>query len=118
MKAILLLCLIVSISSFDLIKGGLCLMGNEKIRSLVKDSISNIKNQEYSQLINLILTNYKDIKNILIQCFKEDNFEKDENDDVILKCMDYDKCIHNCEEYHPKSNLCRAACVQWACPKN
>ena len=106
MKAILLLCLLVSISSFDILKVTKCVWKDEQVQLF----FSYLKNHEYSKIKNL---NFKDLVNMLFQCFNSENSEKD--DDVVLKCMDYNECLHMCEEKHNNSKLCRAACVQWAC---
>ena len=79
MKAILVLCLLASISCFNIINAGICLIGNEKIRTVAGEVISSIKEKDFGKIFSLIILNFSEIKEIVSKCLKE------ENDDVLLK---------------------------------
>ena len=114
MKAFLVLCLLVSISSFDFFKTGFCLLGNEKLRTIAKDVISSLKSQDFTNAISLVISNLEEIKNIVVDCLELDK-KNDDDDDIVLQCKTYEECLQDCATYHPKSNLCKAACVFSSC---
>ena len=64
MKAILLLCLIVALNC-NLMDTGFCLIRNDKIKSLVSQVIDTIKNKNFSKLIQIALSNFKEVKSIV-----------------------------------------------------
>ena len=110
MRVFLVLCLLVSISSFDLLTTGICLFTHKKLRTLVKDAIDTIKEEDFGKLLNLVLSNIGEVKSIVQECIE---------DDISLQlqlCENYDECIKRCDEKFKGSQLCYAKCAQYACP--
>ena len=79
MKAILVLCLLASISCFNIINAGICLVGNEKVRYIAKEVISSIKEKDLGKILSIIISNFSELKDIISNCLK------DENDDIMLE---------------------------------
>ena len=72
MKALLFLYLLASISCFNLLNAGLCIFGNEKIISLAGNIISSVKDKDFGNVINLLLSNFSELKNIVANCLESE----------------------------------------------
>ena len=108
MRVFLVLCLLVSISSFDLLSTGICLFTHKKLRSIVKEAIDTIKEEDFGKLFSLVLSNIGEVKSIVQECLE---------DDISLQlCETYDECIKRCDEKYKGSKLCYAKCAQTSCP--
>ena len=109
MRVFLVLCLLISISSFDLLTTGICLFTHKKLREIVKDAIDTIKEEDFGKLFSLVLSNIGEVKSIIQECIE---------DDISLKvCQNYESCIKNCDDRYNGSKLCYAKCVQHRCPE-
>ena len=93
MKAILILCLLVTLNC-DIISTAFCLIENEKIRSFAKEAISKIKNKKYADLPTLVISNFSSLKDAVISCIGQ----KEEEDEVVLKDFftRYRLCLQKC----------------------
>lgn len=80
MKGILVLCLLASISCFNIINTGICLIGNEKVRTVAGDIFSSIKEKDFGKLLNVLLSNFSELKDIVSKCIKAGK-----DDDIVLK---------------------------------
>ena len=108
MRVFLVLCLLASISSFDLLTTGICLFTHKKLRALAKDVIDTIKEKDFGKLLSLVLSNIGEVKSIVQECIE---------DDISLQiCQNYDSCIKHCDEKYKGSKLCYAKCAQNRCP--
>ena len=103
MKAILLLCLIAALNC-NLMDTALCLIRNDKIRSLVTEVIDTVKNKNFSKLIEIALSNFKEVKSIALNCL---------NDEPILKQQDW-RDVAACRIACGKDHDCLIDCVRAA----
>ena len=109
MRVFLVLCLLVSITSFDLLTTGICLFTHKKLRAIVKESIDTIKEEDFVKLFSIVLSNIEEVKSIFQECIE---------DDISLQlCENYDECKKRCDEKYKGSKLCYAKCAQYACPE-
>ena len=93
MKAILILCLLASISCFNIINAGICLVGNEKVRTIAKEVITSIKENDFEKILSIISTNFAELKDIVFNCLKDDN------NDIILKRKQGELFVRRCPNY-------------------
>ena len=107
MRVFLVLCLLVSISSFDLLTTGICLFTHKKLRTIVKDIIDTIKEEDFGKLFGLVLSNLGEVKSIVQECI--------EDDISLQKCKTYEECIKDYDKYFRSSKLCYAKCEQQNC---
>lgn len=98
MKAILVLCLLASISCFNIINAGICLVGNEKVRTIASEAISSIKEKDFDKILRIIISNFSELKDIVSKCLK------DENDDIKLKAI---RCPPYCCGHNTMCNFCK-----------
>ena len=109
MRVFLVLCLLVSITSFDLLTTGICLFTHKKLRAIVKEAIDTIKEEDFGKLFSIVLSNIEEVKSIFQEC---------KEDDISLQfiCENYGECKKRCDEKYGGSKLCYAKCAQYACP--
>ncbi len=93
MKAFLVFCLFASISCINIINTGICLVGNEKVRTIAKEVISSIKEKDLRKILSIIISNFSELKGILSKCLK------DENDDIVLETKYLGSFIIPCQHY-------------------
>ena len=72
----------------------LCLIRNDKIKSLVTEVMDTLKSKNFSKLIQIALSNFKEVKSIVLNCVNDD--------EPILKTSNYDwrdviACRRACE---------------------
>ena len=109
MRVFLVLCLLISISSFDLLTTGICLFTHQKLREIVKDAIDTIKEEDFGKLFSLVISNIGEVKSIVQECIE---------DDISLKaCQNYESCIKYCDDRYKGPKLCYAKCAQNRCPE-
>ena len=84
MKAILVLCLLASISCVNYIETLGCVITNPKVISLAGEVIKTIKSKEFEKLIPLAIQSFSELKDIVTKCLNP-------RDEVVLK---ESKCYH------------------------
>ena len=87
MKAILVLCLLASISCGNVLT---CLMQDPKITKTAGKIITAITQKEYQKIITILSENFFDIVQDVMKCFTD----KDDDDDVVLMVTAPDGCKH------------------------
>ena len=101
MKAILIICLIASLNCniFDV---GMCLFSNGKIRSVVSEIFTAIKEKNWENVLSIAISNFEEVKTNAINCFDEEpvlQFSFSECRRCILKnIMQQNKCIQICQK--------------------
>ena len=106
MKAIiiLILCLLfttLNCTSSDIAK---CILSNKKTISIVANVISLLKEKNWTNFPSVLLSNYKEFKPIVVQCFEEDEErEKEKEDDNKRE----ERCLKECgdlSDYHERES--------------
>ena len=95
MKAFLVLCLLASISCINIIDAGKCLAGNEKVITIAKEVISSIKEKDLRKSFSIIISNFSELKDIVLKCLKDE----DENDDIIIQSKYFGSFKIPCQVY-------------------
>ena len=112
MRVFLVLCLLVSITSFDLLTTGICLFTHKKLRAIVKEAIDTIKEEDFGKLFSIVLSNIEEVKSIFQECIEDDI-------SIQFDCKlygNYSECIKRCDEKYGGFELCYGKCAQLACP--
>ena len=101
MKALLILCLIVSLNC-NILDIGMWLFSNEKLRNVVGDVIKSIKEKNFVNILSLFLTNFNEVKSIVVNCFNDEPVLKYYNNCSYcgragLPAPDYWRCLERCK---------------------
>ena len=106
MRTLLILCLIVSLNC-NILDIGMCLFSNEKLRNVVGDVIKSIKEKNFVNILSIVLTNFNEVKSIIVDCFNDEPVLKD----AFQRCKSFcflsgfpmeqmGQCFQNCEKRH------------------
>jgi hypothetical protein len=106
MKAILLLCLIAALNC-NFIDTAFCLIRNDKLRSLVTEVIDTVKNKNFFKLIEIAMSNFQEVKSIVLNCV---------NDEPVLKMQDW-RDVAACRIACGKDKDCLIECIRAATGK-
>ena len=82
MKAILILCLLATLNC-NFIDTAFCLIGNEKIQNTFTDVVSAIKEKDFNEIFNIVISNLPDIIDIVGDCVKPE--KNDDEGEVVLE---------------------------------
>ena len=105
MKAILLLCLIASLNC-NLVDTALCLLQNDKLKSIVSEVIDTLKTQNFNKLIEIVLSNFSDAKSMVLNCLNKET--GDETDPILSTPAEIAACRLSCG----KDKECFLRCVE------
>ena len=114
MKAILLLCLIASLSCTNLVDTVKCLLKNEKLRSIVSEAIDTVKSNNFNKLIEIGLYNFVDVKLIVQNCLTEKRDLADDEEPILQKGGDV---VLACKFACGKDKVCLIDCIKAATPQ-
>ena len=106
MKVFLILCLLATLNC-DIISTVLCLVSNEKLRTVVLEVVDLVKEKQWSTLPFYVLAKFDEVKSIVLNCVRPD-------DEVILKDTVEELCIKNCSggyAFEPDPS-CVKYCIQ------
>ena len=85
----------------------LCLIRNDKIKSLVTEVMDTLKSKNFSKLIQIALSNFKEVKSIVLNCV---------NDEPVLKMQDW-RDVAACRIACGKDKDCLIECIRAATGK-
>ena len=114
MKVIILLCLIISLNC-NIFDTALCLFQNEKLRNVVSEVISAVKEKNFNKVIEIALANFNDVRSIAQNCLNEEpNLQTKTGNPPKIKIKCSPDRIRFCKAYcHNTPNINKSKCLQY-----
>ena len=99
MKAFLFLCILISLNC-NIIDTSICLIKNDKLRAIVIETLTAIKEKNWINIISTVLSKFEEVKSIVLKCL-----EPEPEPIPQPPSKDEDACEEECQdlvEYHER----------------
>ena len=106
MKIILALLLIVSLNC-HIIDTTICLLNNDKLRSVVVEVLTAIKEKNLVKIVSTALQNFKEVKSIVVKCVEQKPEPQPDPDPEPDPDSKEDVCLEKCKDevdYHDRED--------------